>query len=44
MWDKEIDVLRSLLMEEFDNDLLVVEDIMSNNVTRFLLDNWRNGA
>ena len=36
----QIDVLRELLMEEFDNDLLIVDDIMSNNVTRFLLENW----
>ncbi len=39
----EIDRLRKLLLQEFDNDEDVVEDIMANNVIEFLLKNWRSG-
>lgn len=38
-----VDLLRRLLLTEFDNDESVVEDIMANNVIDFLLENWRSG-
>jgi len=39
----EIGKLRDLLLQEFDNDVRVVEDILVNNATGFLLKNWRSG-
>ncbi len=39
----EVDKLRKLLLIEFDNDEPIIEDIMANNVIRFLQDNWRSG-
>jgi microsomal dipeptidase-like Zn-dependent dipeptidase len=45
----QIDRLRILLLDEFSDGLgdsdagQVVEDIMANNVIRFLQDNWRSG-
>jgi membrane dipeptidase len=40
----EIDKLRKLLLLEFDNDETIVEDIMANNVIKFLQNNWRSGV
>jgi membrane dipeptidase len=37
----QIQLLRQLLMEEFDEDEAVVEAIMAGNVIRFLRENWR---
>lgn len=39
----EIDNLRKLLLEEFDRDESVVEDILANNVIEFFLRNWKSG-
>ena len=39
----EIGKLRDLLLVEFDQDIGMVEDILVNNSTRFLLKNWRSG-
>ena len=39
----EIDQLRRMLLEEFDNDVRVVEDMMAQNVIDFLLRNWKSG-
>ena len=39
----EIDKLRRLLLLEFDNDEVIVEDIMANNAIEFLKKNWRSG-
>ncbi len=39
----EIDRLRRMLLEEFDNDGRMVEDMMAQNVIDFLLQNWRSG-
>ena len=39
----EIGKLRELLLQEFDGDVRLVEDIMVNNATEFLLKNWRSG-
>jgi len=35
--------LRKLLMKEFDSDGDMVDDILANNVIRFLKENWRSG-
>lgn len=39
----EIGKLRELMLDEFDQDVGVVEDILVNNARRFLLKNWRSG-
>lgn len=39
----EIDRLRALLLQEFDHDETIVEDIMANNSINFLQQNWKSG-
>jgi microsomal dipeptidase-like Zn-dependent dipeptidase len=39
----EIDMLRRVLLEEFDHDVRMVEDMMAQNVIDFLLQNWKSG-
>ncbi|MBI4547941.1 MAG: membrane dipeptidase [Ignavibacteriae bacterium] len=39
----EIDKLRRMLLDEFDQDEQIVEDMMANNVIGFLNDYWRSG-
>jgi len=39
----EIDKLRRTLLDEFDKDEKIVEDIMANNVIHFLRNNWKTG-
>lgn len=39
----EIDRLRRMLLEEFDHDVRMVEDMMAQNVIDFLLQNWKSG-
>jgi membrane dipeptidase len=42
-WLDEIDRLRRMLLEEFDHDVRMVEDMMAQNVIDFLLQNWKSG-
>jgi len=39
----QIGVLKSMLLEEFDDDVDLVEDIMANNVINFFGKNWQPG-
>ena len=39
----QIGKLKSLLLEEFDDDYELVEDIMANNVLNFFIEHWNPG-
>jgi len=40
----EIDKLRRMLLEEFDEDKGIVDDVMAQNAIDFLLKNWKSGT